>query len=115
MLPQYFVSIFIGMFLVIFCIEILRRNFIEEKYAITWLFVSFLGLVFAVFPAIVEKLSNTLSIKTPSNFVFFFAIVFLAIINMQIILELGRNKAQIRILAEKLAEASIQHPKNEKK
>jgi len=115
MLPQYFVSIFIGMLLVIFCIEILRRNFIEEKYAITWLFVSFLALVFAVFPAIVEKLSNALSIKTPSNFIFFFAIVFLAIINMQIILELGRNKAQIKILAEKLAEASIQHPKNEKK
>ncbi len=115
MLPQYFVSIAIGIFLVIFCIEILRRNYVDEKYALTWLFVSFLSLVFAAFPAIAEKLSNVLSIKTPSNFVFFFAILFLAIMNMQIILELGRNKAQIKILAEKLAEVSIKHPKNEKK
>ena len=115
MLSQYFVSIFVGTSLVVFCIEILRRNFIEEKYAITWLLVSFLALMFAVFPGIVEKLSNILSIKTPSNFVFFFAILFLAIINMQIILELGRSKVQIKILAEKFAELSIQHPKNKKK
>lgn len=115
MLSQYFVSILVGTFLVIFCIEILRRNFIEEKYAITWLFVSALALVFAVFPRVVEKLSNTLSIATPSNFVFFFAIVFLAIINMQIILELGKSKAKIQTLAEKFAELTIQHPKNEKK
>ena len=108
-------SILVGTFLVIFCIEILRRNFMEEKYAITWLFVSTLALVFAIFPGVVEKLSNALSIKTPSNFVFFFAIVFLAIINMQIIVELGRSKAQIKILAEKFAELSIHHPKNEKK
>jgi hypothetical protein len=114
MLPQYFVSIFVGTFLVIFCIEILRRNSIEEKYAITWLFVSFLALIFALFPGFVEKLSSALSIKTPSNFIFFFAIVFLAIINMQIILEVGRNKSQIKILVEKIAELSIQHPKNEK-
>jgi hypothetical protein len=41
--------------------------------------------------------------------------VFLAVINMQIILELGRNKVQIKILAEKFAELSIQYPENEKK
>ncbi|CAN2171166.1 Protein of unknown function DUF2304 [Candidatus Nanopelagicaceae bacterium] len=115
MLSQYAVSILVGLSLVIFCIEILRRDYIQEKFAITWLLVSSLSLIFAVFPSMVERLANTLSIKTPSNFIFFFAIVFLAVINMQIILELGRLRVQIKLLAKKLAESTIQGPENESK
>jgi len=113
MLSQYTVGILVGLSLVIFCIEILRRDHIHEKFAATWLVVSCASLIFAIFPTLTKKMANLLSIKTPSNFIFFFAIVFLAIINMQVILELGRQKTQIRILAEKLAERSIQLPKKE--
>jgi hypothetical protein len=115
MLSQYMVGILVGLFLVFFCIEILRRDYIPEKFAFTWLLASSLSLIFAVFPSVVEVLASALSIKTPSNFVFFFSIAFLALINMQIILEMGRQRAQIKILAEKLAEYSIQQPRDEMK
>jgi hypothetical protein len=86
-----------------------------EKFALTWLIASIFSLMLAVFPRIIDSLASNLSIKTPTNFIFFFSIIFLAIINMQIMRELGRQGVQIKILAEKLAEHSIRQPRDEMK
>jgi hypothetical protein len=110
MLSQYLVSVSVGILLVVFCAEILRRGHVPEKFAITWLLASILALVLALFPVLVEDLAKLFSIKTPINFLFFFSIAFLALINMQVILELGKLKARVQVLAEKFAENSIQRP-----
>ena len=112
MFSQYFTSALVAIAFVIFCFEVLRRGYVQEKFAISWLAASLVALILALFPSATKELSDFLSIKTPINFLFFFAITFLAVINMQLILEMGKMKIQIQVLAEKLAQSTIRKPPN---
>jgi hypothetical protein len=113
MFSQYFASVFVAVAFVIFCFEVLRRGYVQEKFAVSWLTASVVALILALFPTATKELSSFLSIKTPSNFLFFFSITFLAFINIQLILEMGRMKIQIQALAEKLAQNTIRKPPQE--
>lgn len=113
MLTQYSFSVLVAVVFVIFCFEVLRRGYIQEKFAVSWLASSVAALVFAIFPPLVKELSGFLSIKTPINFLFFISITFLAVTNIQLIFEMGKMKQQIQLLAEKLAQSSIRNPSKE--
>jgi hypothetical protein len=107
MISQYFINILVGFSLIIFCGEILRRGSVPEKFAFLWLSVSIFALAISIFPGIARKMSDIFSIKTPSNFIFFFAILFLAIVNMLTVFELGKLNLQVQTLAEEIARKSV--------
>jgi hypothetical protein len=113
MFSQYFASVFVAVAFVIFCFEVLRKGYVQEKFAISWLTASLVALILALFPTATKELSSLFSIKTPSNFLFFFSITFLAVINMQLILEMGRMKIQIQALAEKFTQNTFRKPPQE--
>lgn len=113
MFSQYFASVFVAVTFVVFCFEVLRRGYVQEKFAVSWLTASLMALILALFPTVTKELSDFLSIKTPSNFLFFFSITFLAVINIQLILEMGRMKIQIQALAENFAQNTIRKPSQE--
>jgi hypothetical protein len=114
MFSQYIASVSVAVAFVIFCVEVLRRGYVQEKFAISWLTASLVALILALFPKITMELSSLLSIKTPVNFLFFFSITFLAAIVIQLILEIGRMKIQIQVLAEKIAQGTIRKPHTER-
>jgi hypothetical protein len=84
-------------------IELLRRKFLREKYAIVWLAMAVSLLAAAIFPENVNKLSSLLGFQYLSNFVLFFLSIINLFIAMQLSLSIGKSENQIQTLAEELA------------
>lgn len=87
----------------IFVFVLLRRGVLREKYAVLWLFVSGVALIFAAFPGALYRLTDLLGVETPSNLLFFATLVILVLVSVQLSYELSRHEARIRRLAEEVA------------
>ncbi|HEX6357516.1 DUF2304 domain-containing protein [Actinophytocola sp.] len=81
-------------------VELLRRRQLTEKYAVLWLFVGILLLVFTVFPGILGWSSDLLGVAVPSNLLFFVGIVFLVGVVLHLSWEVSRLENETRKLAE---------------
>ena len=55
----------------IFVFDLLRRGVLKEKYAVLWLFVAGIGLVFSIIPGALDWLGSTLGVGAPVNLLFF--------------------------------------------
>ena len=87
----------------VFVFDLLRRGVLKEKYAVLWLIVAGIGLVFAIVPGLLDLLGASLGIGAPVNLLFFVMGVVLVLVSVQLSYELSRHEARIRRLAEEVA------------
>lgn len=83
-------------------LDLLRRNKLRERHALWWLVGSFLGLIIAVFPALINNVATFFGIEAPSNLVFFLSIAILVLVCVQSSAELKRVEDRTRILNEEV-------------
>lgn len=90
-MPDFSISPVLYIFLIAcvsaFFIMILRYLVLKKfnlKYTLVWLFTAISMLVIAIFPQIIAFICGVIGIETPSNAVFFLAIIFLFLIVMTI-------------------------------
>lgn len=86
-----------------FVFWLLRRGVLKEKYAVLWLLVSGVALLFSIIPGALRGVSDVLGVETPSNLLFFVTVVLLVLVAIQLSYELSRHEARIRRLAEEVA------------
>lgn len=84
-------------------VELLRRRHLRGKYAVLWLGLSFVSLLFAVFPGLLALASDLVGVQTPSNLLFFAAILTMLAVIMQLSYESGLTEEETRTLAEEVA------------
>lgn len=84
-------------------VELLRRRQLGEKYAVLWLMVGVILLIFSIFPRLLPNLAKGLGVALPSNLMFFVAIVFLVGVVLHLSWEVSRLENETRKLAEDLA------------
>jgi hypothetical protein len=89
------------LFLVIF--ELVRRRWLLERYALLWLFSSFVLLVLAVWNDGLSMLSEAIGVVTPSNALFLIAFGFVLVLLLHFSLAVSRLSDQTKVLAQKLA------------
>lgn len=96
---------FIGIAVLImgFIIHLLRSRKLREKYAALWLVVGIVGLVLALFPAVLEGTARTFGVEVPSNLLFVVAILLLLGVALHLSLEISRLEDETRVLAENIA------------
>lgn len=82
---------------------LLRSYSLPEKYAAIWFIAGLTVLIFAAFPGLLNFVAKLLGVADPLNLLFFLAILFVFIMLMQLSLELGRTRAEIRALVQQLA------------
>lgn len=87
----------------IFVFDLLRRGVLKEKYAVLWLFVAGIGMLFSVIPGALDWLGSALGVGAPVNLLFFVMGVVLVLVSVQLSYELSRHEARIRRLAEEVA------------
>ena len=87
----------------VFVFSLLRRGVLREKYAVLWLLLSGVALLFSLFPEALDWLSALLGVAQPVNLLFFITIVLLILVSVQLSYELSRHEAKIRRLAEEIA------------
>lgn len=83
--------------------EMMRRNRLREKYALTWAVVALAIITTAGFPVLLFRASAALGLEAPSNLLFFVASMVIMILTLQHSSELGRLEERTRTLAEELA------------
>lgn len=100
---SYFMGIASAILLLITVIEMLRRGKLRERHTLWWLLAGGLGLIFAIFPNVLEITSRSLGIEVPVNLIFFVGIIALFLVCLQQSSELTKAEERSRTLAEQSA------------
>jgi hypothetical protein len=109
----HLVVIVLAMLPALFVLRLVRRRALRAKYSLLWLAVAALLLVTAVFPVLVDEVSEVLGIDNPPAVYLMIAIVFLLMVVMHFSWELSRLEERIRTLAEELALLQATRPDDE--
>ena len=96
------IGVLAALAVLVLTIELLRRRALREKYAVIWLVVSLVAVVFTVFPGLLLRVSQRLGFQIPANFVFAIAALVLLVVGMQLSLEVGRLEDRSQRLAEEV-------------
>lgn len=83
-----------------------NRRVIQLKYSLIWVVIAAGLIITACFPGIVFAVTSLVGIKTPSNLIFFIAIVSLLGICFSLTVIVSRQSGKIRRLIQQL---SIDH------
>jgi hypothetical protein len=81
----------------------LRSGRLREKYALLWLALGVITLVFAVFPSVLHWLAGLAGVQVPANLVFAMSIVLLGGVAIHLSWELSVLEDETRVLSEEVA------------
>ncbi len=93
----------IVLFGLMYLINLIRKNRLELKYALSWITVSILILILDCFPVIMNSLSELLGIASPVNMLFLFGFLFMAIIILTLTVALSIASSSVKRLTQKAA------------
>lgn len=88
---------------VIFVIEMLRRQKIREKYAVLWIVIGIATLILAAFPDVLTWAARIVGVQIPSNLLFAIALILLLGVTLHLSREVSASEDEIRALAEEIA------------
>lgn len=108
----YSLSILFGIIFLIIVIELVRKNKLQERYSILWIFMSIILLVLSSSPVFINTLAKWLDIKNPPSLLFLFGLVYLLIYNLHITTVVSRQSEKITRLAQEIALLKQQNDKN---
>lgn len=109
------ISISISIFIFVVVIELIRRNYLKERYSLIWLATSVILILFSVWRKLLDYISLKLGIYYPPSFLFLVAITFLVVLllhfstiisslsekNKRLAQEMGILKSRIDVLEKK--------------
>ena len=107
-MSQYIFSLIVAIALFLITFEVLRRGVIQEKFSLVWTAISGVILAMASLPNVLDYFARLLGVKTPSNLVFFSALIFLFVLNIQVTFELGKLLNRTQRLAEEVSLLKLQ-------
>ncbi len=93
----------IWILLLAFLLGKLKSRKADIKYILPWLLVDGALMVITAFPGILDVFCALFGIETPSNMLFFFALVFLALIVFSMTLVISKQNKDIKDLTQRLA------------
>ncbi len=75
-------SIPVSLCILIFVIELMRRGALKAKYALLWLFSSFVFLILSVWRGLLDVIAKALGFHYPPSFLFLLGFGFLILITL---------------------------------
>lgn len=99
----YTTSIVFSVAFLIVVIELVRKNKLQERYCILWIFMSIILLILSTTPVIFEAVAGWLDIKNPPSLLFLFGLVYLLIYNLHITTVISKQSEKITRLAQEMA------------
>lgn len=99
----YLLSVVFCLIFLVFTVELIRRQKMAEKYAIIWLLLGVLMLVFSVFPSLLDQVSGIIHINYAPSFLFFIGLTFSLVIILHLTMVVTRLNRQVTRLIQELA------------
>ncbi|MEV4627972.1 DUF2304 domain-containing protein [Micromonospora sp. NPDC049523] len=93
----------VGICLIAFVVELLRRRQLREKYAALLITVAVIALPLAFFPRLPDRLADLLGVVNGVSLVLFGGVVFLLLVTIHLSWELSRLEEETRVLAEEVS------------
>ncbi|MEI8262588.1 MAG: DUF2304 domain-containing protein [Actinomycetes bacterium] len=84
-------------------VELTRRRYIHERFALIWLVVAVIIGFFAVFPEVFNSLAHWIGVKNPPDLLTVVAVLFLLLVCVRLSWEIGRLQQRTEVLAEEIA------------
>lgn len=97
----YKFAIVFSIVLMLFIINLVRKNKLDEKYSILWLFASSIILIVSIFPKIITIVANRFNVYYPPSLMFLFAIIVLGtyVVHISIVIT-KQNKMIVKLTQE---------------
>jgi len=92
-----------GLMLLLIIFELVRRRQLREKYAVLWGVVGVLVVPLAIFPRLLDTVSQMVGVVSGVSLVLFLGVVFLLLVCVHLSWEVSRLEEETRTLAEDLA------------
>lgn len=99
----YKFAIILSIIFIIFILNLVRKNKLDEKYSILWLFFAVILLIVSIFPSIIEKVAEIFDVYYPPALLLLFAIIILGAYIVHITLVITKQNKMIIKLAQELA------------
>ena len=96
-------AIFLSSVILVCVIELVRREKLTFKYAVGWIFVSLLAILFAVFDKYVFSLAQFFGFELPSNFIFFSLLAVFVFLSLLMTIFLCQQNNRNDTMAQKIA------------
>ncbi len=88
--------------LLLVILELVRRKYLKERYALLWIATGSLFLLLSIWTDILFWISNFLGFTVPSNALFFFGLLFFLVIILSLSVITSRLSEKNKILAQKV-------------
>jgi hypothetical protein len=98
-----FLALILSVVLVVLIIELVRRRKLREEYSWLWLSLSVMMFILALWPDLLDFITDLIGAVLSTSTLFFFALVFLILINIQFSVEISSLRNQVKNLAQQLA------------
>lgn len=96
-------SICLALLVLVFVIELIRRDKLTFKYALSWIIVSSLAVFFGIFDKPLFKIAYFLGFKLASNFIFFSLFSIFVFLSLLFTIFLCQQNSRNDILAQKIS------------
>ena len=93
----------VGLVLLVFVIEVVRRRRLSEGYALLWIAVGFGGVLLGLARPLVDRFSDTIGVSYGANLVFAGVFVFLLIVAINLSMHVSTLEDKVASLAEEVA------------
>jgi len=88
--------------LLIIILELIRRRYLRERYALIWILSGFLFLLLSMRTDFLDRISGFLGFTVPANALFFFGILFLILIVLGLSVITSRLAEKNKVLTQEV-------------
>ena len=92
---------------------LIKKNKLELKYALSWLFLEVGILIITLIPNLLNVISTALGIYNEINMLFFLGFVFIILVIFSLTMSLSRNSERVRKMVQEIALNSYANDKKE--
>ena len=99
----YKFAIVLSIIFIMFILNLVRKNKLDEKYSILWLFFAVILLIVSIFPSIIQKVAEIFDVFYPPTLLLLFAIIILGAYIVHITLVITKQNKMIIKLSQEIA------------
>ena len=92
---------------------LIKKNKLELKYALSWLFLEVGILIITLIPNLLNVISKALGIYNEINMLFFLGFVFIILVIFSLTMSLSRNSERVRKMVQEIEMDSYANDKKE--
>lgn len=89
--------------ILLFVIELIRRQKMTFKYSVVWLSTCLLALYLSLLDQPIQTLSKLAGFALPSNFIFFLLLCFVTLLSLLLTIYVNEQNSRSEILAQSIA------------